>query len=1065
MLSKSIGAMAYALVLGVLVPAKLTFGQGQQQVKAELSGVIKDASGARVPRVTVTATHTATQFSREAQTNDNGFYVIGSLPVGEYVLTAELSGFRKYIQSGITLGGGDRKVVDVQLEIGEVTNEIEVTAAAPLVDRSDATLGVNLEEKTISTLPVNGRDFTALLKLQPGAVTGDAGAYPAGSVTGSANEAGENASISYNGAFDSWSSSSFTLDGVDVSQIQFGMLSANSVSIESISEVVVDTSNYSAENGRSAAGKINFISKTGSNNFHGSVFEFYRGTRFQANEFLLNSAGTKLKDFSRHQFGGSVGGPIVKDKLFFFVNYEGTRLDRPSSKTLNALTPEFKRTLAPSLRAYLDAVPAPTRISTVDPRVGTVVLQARNVNNNDIFLPRIDWNLGSHQIFGRWNRTRQSTSDGAATEGGFPQWPRVSKSEMDNVGITWNAVLSPTTTNAFGFGRQDFFSTSRTFDGFPAPACPACGKINTPFWYYEEIPGVLQVPNESSANFLNDNFRKLYGNHQVSTGFEFRRSISSQGRNDQPLYNFLTLDDLAANRPVTATNMWGFAPLAFGPSIQNDWGFYLQDDWKISPRLTLNLGVRYDFQTPIINSDAKPGRRPDWEGLRTGNILNCKICTPGNYLVPGTKAVDPVNDRFFTRPGERFRVGDYNNVAPRLGFALDLLGDGKTVLRGGYGIVYQLLEPHTFGGQRAAINVVPRAAIDRADDASLAFPVLDFSKARGALPPLTFIDPSMENGWTRQWNFSLQKALPRNSLLQLAYVGNRTRVLSIFNARYELNPFIPDATNSAGGQRADLCCAAIDMRSAPFHQSYHALQTTFKRSVAHGLVFNVFYTWAHAINEYNETQGSGFFFRKPDIAYADGPGSQFHRFEKSAGFADVRHNFLSQFLWELPLGNHAIARGWQISGIFDARTGIPFPVSSGRQNRYRGTSRANRVPGVSPYTGYVGPDRPYLNRDAFATPPADPLFPGRILLGQDEIRSVKGPGRWNTDLGLLKDVSITERQKVQLRAEIFNLFNHINWGHPRPGGLDTNLSSPRFGMMNTPASSSRQIQFGVRYIF
>ena len=253
------------LVLAVsLIPAAPE-SFSQEMTKGELSGVVTDASGARVPAASVVATHITTQFTREAQSNDSGVYVMSFLPIGEYTLSAESSGFRKYSQSGINLGGGDKKVIDIVLEVGEVTDVIEVTAAAPLVDRSDATLGVNLEASTVATLPVNGRDFSSILILQPGAVQGGQGAFSSGNnlQRGGVHEPGERASISFNGAQDSWSSNNYTMDGIDVSEIHFGLLLANSISMESISEVVVDTTNYSAENGRSASGKINFISKSG----------------------------------------------------------------------------------------------------------------------------------------------------------------------------------------------------------------------------------------------------------------------------------------------------------------------------------------------------------------------------------------------------------------------------------------------------------------------------------------------------------------------------------------------------------------------------------------------------------------------------------------------------------------------------------------------------------------------------------------------------------------------------------------------------------------------------------
>ena len=1067
--------LVFILVLAVsLIPAAPE-SFSQEMTKGELSGVVTDASGARVPAASVVATHIATQFTREAQSNDSGVYVMSFLPIGEYTLSAETSGFRKYSQSGINLGGGDKKVIDIVLEVGEVTDVIEVTAAAPLVDRSDATLGVNLEENTVATLPVNGRDFSAVLILQPGAVQGGTGAFSSGNnlQRGGVHEPGERASISFNGAQDSWSSNNYTMDGIDVSEVHFGLLLSNSISMESISEVVVDTTNYTAENGRSASGKINFISKSGGNDIHGSAFEFYRGTKLVANEFFFNAEGRPKPDFKHHQYGGSLGGPVIKDKLFYFGSYEGIRLDKTSTLNITALSAPFKATLDPELRAYFDYMPLPTRPSADDPRVGDLTLAGPLANRNDVFLIRFDANVSdTHQLFGRVNRSRQSLSNGARL-GGYPEYPNLNETAMDNWSVTWNASPTPTAFNEFSWGLQDRYEGFVQFDGFQdlAPKCPACGVLTVSGVIQgSTVPGQFSAPQESRAYYLSDVFRKLVGNHSLSMGGEWRTHSSSQGRLNSPGYTFQTLDDLAANSPISASNTWGFEPFAMGPALQSDWGFFFQDDWKVTPRLTLNLGVRYDFVTPNVdNRSEPPGRRPIWDEAVQLGILNCKICTPFNYLTPGTQVEDPINDKFFTRAGDHFRNGDYNNLAPRFGMALDLFGDGKTVLRGGYGIVYQVLEPATFGGQRSAINALPRLSISRNDKPDLRFPTLDFAAA-GGRKNLTFIDPDIEQGWTRQWNVSLQRELGGGNMIQATYTGNRTRVLSIFNPQYAMNPFIPDPVDPTGGNYLDPCCGNIGMRSAPIHTDYHALQMTFRRQVTSGLAVTAFYTWAHVIAEYNDRQLGGFFFRKPDLIFPDGPGSNFLRFERSAGFNDVRHNFITNILYELPFGQHPVVRGWQLSSIIDARTGVPFNTpNSGFLNRYRARSRVDILPGVPIYTGYVGPDRPYLNRAAFGVPAQDAEFPvdssgnKQVQLGKSESRQIYGPGRWNVDLGVIKDNRIGENHNIQFRAEIFNLFNHMNWG--APNGLRLNFTAPNFGRIFRPAISNRQVQLGVRWVF
>jgi outer membrane receptor protein involved in Fe transport len=1054
------------LLLAMLAGTPELWGQKE---KAELSGVVTDPSGARVPQATVIAVHTATQFTREVQTNDSGFYVIGLLPIGDYSLSAESSGFRRYVQYGIRLNIGDRKVIDLVLEVGDVADQIEVTAAAPLVDRSDATIGEILETTTINALPLNGRDFTSLLKLQPGAVSGGGAAYPAGSVTGSANEPGDWAGVSYNGAHDSWSSSTYTLDGINVDIGFYGLLPANTVSLESIQEVAVETSNFSAESGSSAAGKVRYISKTGGNDFHGSFFEFYRGTTFQANEFLANASGQELEDFSRHQFGGSIGGPIVKDSLFFFFSYEGIRTERPTSRSLTLPTAAFKATLDPVIQQILGPLPTPANPDPLEPRQGQVTVNGQFTNDADVFMPRIDWNHGADQVFFRYNRYHSDKKDGAATQGALPEWPRLDDHDQDNIALGWTRLINPTTVNEFGFGWHYYTRGTHFFDGFPFPDCPGCGQVGVSgSWSRNDVPRNLDFWMDADSYALYDNFRFVKANHGFSAGFDFKRNRSVEGVAETPNYSFESLDQLAANAPQRATYNTFHKALST-PSIQFNYGFFFQDDWKVSPRLTLNLGVRYDFQLPLKNELGAAGRREELKDTAGGLLHNCKICTPGSFLVPGTQVLDPVNDPFFTRPGEKIENGDYNNVSPRLGVAYDLTGDGKTVLRGGFSNTYQIREPATFGGNRITGNSLGATTVN-ADDVpgGISFPITDFSNigTTGAgAKRFTFIWPDIDNGWTRQWNANLQRVLPDgDTMLQVGYVANRTRVLSIFNSRYALNPFIPDPSNPAGGAYVDPCCTSIDARGLPEHTSYHSLQVSLRRSLARGLALQAFYTWGHSLHEYHDNQHGTFFNRHPDFTYPDGPGSQFDRIEKGASFGDVRHNFLTHFVWELPLGQHPVARGWQITGLFEARTGDALQLTSGLRNRFRGRSRPNAVLGVSPYSGSVGHDRPFLNKAAFAIPGADPDFPGLVQIGNLGRADLHGPSRWNTDVSLFKSITIHENHRVELRAEIFNLFNHTNWGHSR-GGINTNLSSARFGFMETPASSSRQVQLGIRYAF
>ena len=1076
-MNQKIGVALLVTVALSLVSVSSVLGQETRILRGELSGTITDSTGARVPDVEVSATHQETNFVRTQTTDGTGVYILSGLPVGEYVLSAQISGFREYRQTGIVLGGGDRQTVNIVLEVGEVTDTVEVIETAPIINMTDATIGENLSNETVETVPINGRDFTQLLLLQPGAVlTPNYSGQP-----GRSSDPGAPTGISYNGAHDSWGSTNVTLDGVDITEVAHGLVDANSISVEAIQEVAIDTTNLSAEVGRTPLGKVTFITKSGTNDFHGSAFWYNRPRFAQANEFFLNAEGRELGEFSRHQYGGSIGGPVLRDKVFFFYTIEGIDAAVPSTFQFNAPTAAYKATLPPVLKQYFDLVPEPSRPNPADPRVGELNLSGEQTVENRIHMPRIDINLGSHSAFFRWNRLRLKKTN-TATNGGYPDFPQEVSNDQDNVAVAWNYAISPTIINEFGYGRQTWNVFVNQFTGVDGLInSDQRGRITVQGeWPTGAIPHNGDVAAEGHGHFLHDNLRVILGGHQLSFGAEWRRALHVQGFDFWTDYSYQTLDDLAMNSPLSASNRWGESPFPMGPGIGHNGGIYAQDDWKVTPRLTLNIGVRWDYEGPIINHSSPPnghigflrrtGSCPTCpNGTAIGHILNCKVCTPGNFIVPGTDIHDAVNDPFFTRTGDRVREGDYNNFSPRFGMAYDLAGDGKTVLRGGFAFAYVGTDPGSHFGFRTGANSVNPSTLTRDDVPDLAFPVSFFGAPLppGARKSFGFYPRKIEMGYGKQWNLSLQRELPGDMALQAAYVGNDQKIVGVLSGAYSVNPFIPDASHPNGGDTVDPCCNAALYGRATFSR-YDSMQVTLRKRMSKGILFNVYYTWSHSLHDWPGGQWGSFYNRPPaDLigGYTYPDGIQEVRYERSAANWDMRHNLLSHWLWNVPFPTgdsgfvNRLAQGWQLSGIVGKRTGFPIGIGTGLRNRYRGRSRPNTVAGARIVTGNVGADLPYLNSGAFTFPHPDPEFPGFYLLGDSEVRPGRRPGAFTLDLSLLKTTNIHENHRVEFRAEFFNLLNHMVWH-----GLNSSLQSSNFGAL-TGTLGSRQISFGLRYIF
>jgi len=1040
-ISKIKGFSYIAVVL--LLTAVASFAQSNT---GTITGQVQDQNGAVVPNATVTVTNIGTNEARNVQSNDEGFYEAASLPTGMYKVSAAASGFQAATVTDIRLAVGDRQRVDVKLGISGVSAVVQVAATTP-VDTETPTIGDTITSARIQDNPVNGRDFTQLLATVPGSV-----------------QTTNQFQTSINGIPSTFGGTSVLVDGIDAGRIDLNGTSnvlgriesrVNRVSMDSIQEVQVLEQSYSAQYGEALSAVINPITKSGTNHFHGSVFDYFRNEHLDANDFFNNAAGFPRSEFRLNQFGGNVSGPIITDKLFFFTNYEGVRQTRGQLFTALTPTASFRTTLPAVLQPPVATLPLPTsplvRNGVADPNVGILRIQKNGTLREDTGSVKIDWHQnGKSQFSARYNinDSKTVTPYGVGTDQTADGTLRVQLFKVSN---TYAFSGSMVNEAAFGINRN--------------VTNPSAGP--SPFPIFSFLFGDQAIANIGPAQFNQfrtgtvyqflDTLSLIHGNHSIKTGIDIRLNRRSAQSGTQETLQFTGLTgtgfDLDTNTPFIES-ISGNPLLSYA---NENFAFFVQDDWKVRPRLTLNLGLRYDISTVSREKN----------GLLQSFDLSTLTVTP---------------------PGQKVYNVDKNNFGPRVGFAFDVFGNQKTVLRGGYGIFYNRELPASFGSPQA--NSFPQTSISFFDWAfgppfgncpggitGWGFPVntADFSTCGTSTNFV--IEKNLPTAEAQQWSLNVQQDL-KFGVLQVGYVGNHvTHILT------------DGVVSPRNLNRSDRPIFGINTRALPQFgdiflvgtypsSTYNALQATFKRNLSSGLRFNFNYTWSHAIDNI-----AGFFKDYQDEFNLND--------QRGSSDADVRHNFVFDASYEVParrwLGDGAprwIADGWQISSITQFRTGLPVNLSRSGGTFGGFTLRPNLVPGVDPYNpqytapngtvcnGYSLPDCQF-NPDAFVAP-ADPFLPGNTPRN-----FLRGPRFFQVDLSLMKNTRLSENTSLQLRMDIFNLLNNVNFADPSGGLLpgDSNTLRPGafFGQSTSTVGNQlggllgfggpRQIQLSARFNF
>jgi outer membrane receptor protein involved in Fe transport len=1084
------------------------------QNSSSITGSITDKSAAAVGAAKITILNLDTQVSRDIVTDDNGLFTVPLLPPGRYKVSASKAGFRPVFQD-ITLEVNQTARFDFQLEVGNVTESVEVRASNPLIESDTSSIGQVVEQRQVAELPLNGRNFVQLATLGPGVTGvgfGSRGTIMSGTRPDDLRPGSE---IFANGNREG--SNNFLWDGIDNNE-RLTLSIVLRPSVEAVREFKIQTNLFSADQGRNSGATVNVITKSGSNQFHGSAYNFLRNEKTDARNFF-SAIRPALR---QNQFGASLGGPIIKNKLFFFGNYEGFRRSQQRTFVNTVPTDEMRvgnfgavRDIfdPTSLRADATAATGFTRqpfanrqipLNRFDPVMAKLLnayplAQRPGLVNNHVTNPgekqrwdqgdlRVDYNWNEkNTVFGRYSRqdtvtTRPSTFapvtlagiSNPVSLGNEDTFAGSSDLHAYHSVLNWVRTLTPTfiMEARMGFNR---FALNFLQEG-AAPGAQLGEKLGVrgsnqgpnsdgiPIFSPAGYTGIGQTRSLPIIRIENTyhpgvNFTNLKGRHTIKYGADMRRRQLTQyqtnrgnGRfnfartfTDNPNNANATGDAMAALILGTAGTIEQDFTL-FAPGIRIwEYNFFVQDDWRVNDRLTVNFGVRYEYDTPSTEVTNR------WTNY---DVVQARLLISG-----------------FNSDARTGVNGDKNNFGPRLGFAYKLRPG--TILRGGAGVFYNpagsegvMLRRHRqlpFG----PINVIdinqfvanPR----RVSDGLPPIPSLNFA-ASVANPVGNFlsVDSNFRSGIAQQYNLQIQQQLPKELVFKIGYVGNMGRRL---DNSYNFNQPIPGA--GAPAPRRPLFAQApgivnVDYNVSDGLSSYHSLQTTIERRFSSGLGFLTAFTWAHSIdNVANQFGGAD-----------NGPIPQDRRFrnaDRGTSGHDIQRRLVHSMNYELPFGQgrkfaagnkllNNLIGNWDTNLIVAAQSGLPFTPVLGSSVSNAGGSRPDRYK-----SGTI--DKPTIARwfdTSFGTAAGGAAWgaPTIFTFGNSARNILRGPGRTNVDFSIFKNFLITENWKLQFRTEVFNLFNHAQFDLPNP-----NVGTPNAGIITGIVGTPRQMQFALRLSF
>ncbi|MGH9630511.1 MAG: TonB-dependent receptor domain-containing protein [Bryobacteraceae bacterium] len=1054
-----------------------------QFTTASLGGTVSDPSGGVVAGARVVVRNVDTGLSLNSSTDSSGAYLFSRLPVGSYELTVENPGFTSYVQSGINLTVNQVATQDVVLQLGQVTGKVTVQAEAELITTRTATAGQLIDTRRVVDLPLNGRSAQSLLYLAAGTVEltdrycnvdCHGGVYPS-SAESAVNGSGPG-QVNYQ------------LDGTSHNDTYLN-INLPFPNPDSIQEFNLQSSNFTAEYGNAGGGVVNIVTKSGTNELHGTLFHFLRNGALNARNFFA----PRHDELKRNQFGGSIGGPIIRDKLFFFGTYQGTDIRSTAEGRIQFVPTQAQRQgdfssisrqlvdpatrqpfpnnqipanlLNPVAAFILEGVPLP---NGPDGQLTFAGAPLRETEQQ--FMGKVDYQAGKHQLSGRFFFTDFERPP-ALTNGNLLVIRSGNVVRVQNVSVNHTYVASPSLlmTTTFGWNSQTGGSRGSGPFGLAEAGANIVGpesvpELDTPPHLFVNVSGGFSITSGHNGDFdrgdltIREVVTKIAGAHELRVGGEAIRLNNPITNTTQmgarTTFNGQLSGSALADFILGRASLYTQGGGEFKDLVGGKWGLFFQDNWRLNQRLTLNLGLRWDPYIPYYDRE---GRAVCFDGsatVRSRRFPNA----PLGLLYGGDKA-----DPGCPRGGS---VADWDNLAPRVGFAYRLTSSGNTVLRGGAGYFYT---PIDSSEMNAFTNTAPFGGQFSLNDIDLSDPFGSkglpnpFPNNYGnvlAGPDFVFA-PINDVRWyfTRDfqtpllttWNLRLEHQFASNLLVGASYVGNKGTYLRV---RVHENPAIyipgigangaPLSTVGNTQQRRTYKDFSVIRRiDSGGNSQHHGLQLNVEKRFSQGFSFLSNYTWSKTTDNLSSA-------------------NPFNRAQEHAVSADdVSHVFKLSNIYQFPQirvtgALDKLLNGWSLNSIVLWRSGFPMSVLSGVDNSFSavGEDRADFLGGEARFSGLSHAEqiRQFFDISRFVV-----NAPGTF--GNSGRGVLRGPGYFNADLSVLKDTNLTERFRAQIRAEFFNVFNTVRFNNP-----NTNRSAPQFGRI-TSARDPRILQFALKLIF